>query len=259
MFVHTAGRGQNIPPEQRWHLYTKKRNARGEFLGVPSKSNKNGSSVNCDLNIPNREVRVSAPADPVSLRDEGTRVACLRVLSRISTPTELTAYSANTSPTSQSDPTAYFDENCDWNPTSAAGWFNIHPDLTSRLATWDANTLFSARRNSCDVTEELVPMVGPSTDILGPGDHDKRGDNCLINLCLTCVLQTSAGLYTTEQPSDSVQHWTGSESLPQPTGILGWDAPFINQRSWKHHSSNRPPVVVQHFPFCASKLNAHRP
>ena len=126
---------------------------------------------------------------------------------------------------------AYFDEDNRWNSTFPAGWFEIHPDLTSTLAVEEANILF---HNIWDTVEQYNPIPGPSTDGLGPGDHGKHHGSHLVDLCLTYNFQTPAVSNTTQdgcgQPSYSAQHWAEPqpESYPQPTGFLGWDASSVN-------------------------------
>ena len=71
---------------------------------------------------------------------------------------------------------AYFDENNSWNSTLTSGWFEIHPDLRSTLAVEDANIMFC---NFWDTVEQPDPIPGPSTEVLGPGDHGKHHDSHL--------------------------------------------------------------------------------
>ena len=99
------------------------------------------------------------------------------------------------------------------------------------MAIEDVNIMFY---NVWDTVEQPDPIPGPSTEVLGPGDHGKHHDSHLVDSGLTYSFQTPAGSNATQdgagQPSYSVHHWAEPqpESHPQPTGFLGWDASSVN-------------------------------
>ena len=86
----------------------------------------------------------------------------------------------------------YLGENGSRDPTPAARWFDIHPDLIPNLASEVATmfSLFEASRNSWDTTEGPGgSMVDPPTEILIHNDNGKRHDHHLVYSRLTCGFQ----------------------------------------------------------------------
>ena len=149
-------------------------------MGIP-RTKQNGLTQ-CKL-IPNGGVRVIAPADLISLRDEGarnsgTRDAPLRVLSgTYKCAAVLTGYHANASIHPQSNPMTYLDENGSSDPTPAIRWFNIHPDLAPTLASDVANIMmmFNTPKTNRGTTEEPGPTVGLSTNAWIGDDDGESG------------------------------------------------------------------------------------
>ena len=152
-------------------------------MGVPNESNENGLRVNCDMEVPNREVRVNAPADLFNLLDEGTRNcgtrdAPLRVLSgTYKCAAVLTGHYANASIHPQSNPMTYLDENGSSDPTPAIRWFNIHPDLAPTLASDVASIMmmFNTPKTNRGTTEEPGSTIGLSTNAWIRDDDGESG------------------------------------------------------------------------------------
>ena len=147
----------------------------------------------------------------------------------------------------------YLGEKHSRDPTSAARWFNVHPDLTPILATEVANliSIFEVAANGQEMVEETGLIVGPPTKIWVQEDG-KDHNLCLVYYCLTCSFQIRwlrlphPGPNQTAIASRRTLSNIGRYSNPSPS------VRSSTRRSWDCPLGRRLPAVVR--PFSAWHL-----